>query len=175
MKPTHLTLLALTLTLAAGLGHAQAIWKWKDKDGRIQISDRAPPNDVPARDILSQPPGASSKAGSATPAAAGDVGKPAAAPAAPAASGVDSALEKKRKQDAADKASQQAAAQAADKARVAATKAENCSRARGHMAALESGQRMSRMNANGEREFLDDAARAAESARTRQLMDSNCQ
>lgn len=173
MKPTRLTLLALTLTLAAGLGHAQAIWKWKDKDGRIQISDRAPPNDVPARDILSQPAGASSKATATAPAPVADVGK--AAPTAPAASGVESALDKKRKQDAADKASQQAAAQAAEKARVAAAKAENCSRARGHMAALESGQRMSRMNANGEREFLDDQARAAESARTRQLMDSNCQ
>jgi hypothetical protein len=34
---------------------AQAQWQWVDKDGRKVFSDRAPPPDIPARNILRQP------------------------------------------------------------------------------------------------------------------------
>jgi hypothetical protein len=53
-------------------------------------------------------------------------------------------------------------------------KRKNCERARGQLAALESGQRVSRPNAKGEREFLDDAQRAEEIANSRKAVESLC-
>ncbi|WP_019562115.1 hypothetical protein [Caldimonas manganoxidans] len=51
---------------------------------------------------------------------------------------------------------------------------ENCTRARNYLQTLESGVRLTRTNAKGEREFLGDEARAAEVARTRELIAANC-
>jgi hypothetical protein len=39
---------------------------------------------------------------------------------------------------------------------------------------LESGQRIARVNAQGEREVLDDKGRAEEMQRARQVMASDC-
>ena len=61
-----------------------------------------------------------------------------------------------------------------DENRVAATQAENCSRARGQLAALEQGQRIVRYNAKGEREYLDDKGRADEIQRVRGVMAADC-
>ena len=51
---------------------------------------------------------------------------------------------------------------------------DNCSRARSHLATLESGMRIARTNEKGEREIMDDKARADEMQRTRQIMASEC-
>jgi hypothetical protein len=156
-------LLALTLSLAAGAAHAQAIWKWRDKDGRVQVSDRPPPMEIPEKDILQRPHGARAPAASE------------AAPGAAAASGVDAALEAKRSKAQAEQAAADKAKKDAEKAKQDHAKLENCQRARNQLAALEGGQRVARMNDKGEREILDDAGRAAEIARTRQIADANCQ
>jgi hypothetical protein len=58
--------------------------------------------------------------------------------------------------------------------RDAAARAENCSRARAHLAALADGQRMTRNNAQGEREVLDDKGRAEEMQRARAIIASDC-
>jgi hypothetical protein len=62
----------------------------------------------------------------------------------------------------------------ADENRAAAQRAENCNRARAHVTALESGQRIARVNAQGEREILDDKGRAEEMQRARQVIASDC-
>ena len=62
----------------------------------------------------------------------------------------------------------------AEDAKVAATRAENCNRAKANMRMIDSGVRMTRTNDKGEREFLDDSARAAETRRTREVMASEC-
>ena len=49
-----------------------------------------------------------------------------------------------------------------------------CTQARSQLVALQSGQRIARMNADGEREFLDDAARSEEIARLEQQIGQNC-
>jgi hypothetical protein len=166
---TARTLIAvLTLSLLSGVASAQSIWKWKDKDGRVQISDRAPPMSVPEKDILSRPPGAPNAQTGSNNSVATDQ------PVAAAASGVDPALEAQRRKNLAEQASAKKSQQAADDARQAAQKADNCQRARAQLALLESGQRMTRPNQQGEREFLDDQARADEVKRTRQVMDSSC-
>lgn len=147
---------------------AQAQWKWRDAQGRVQYSDQPPPPGVPAKDVLqspisSAPPKVLSTASApATPSAATAPGK--------SASQADPALEAKRKQ-----AQQEATAKRlAEEAQQTQTKAQNCDRARDYMRTLDSGIRVARTNAKGEREIMDDAARAREAANTRQIMQSQC-
>ncbi|MEX0637667.1 MAG: DUF4124 domain-containing protein, partial [Burkholderiales bacterium] len=59
-------------------------------------------------------------------------------------------------------------------AKEAAAKQENCARAREALATLESGQRVSRTDAQGERYYLDDDARAREAEAARQAVRDWC-
>ena len=165
----HRPLLLAGLLLASLSAVAQ--YQWIDKDGRRVFSDRAPPADVPAKNILSQPRGSATKA--AAPAAveaAAPAASTAVAAAKPPAPGVDKALEEKKKQaEAAD-----AAKQKADEARQAAARADNCKRAQGAKATLDSGMRMARVNAQGEREVLDDTQRGAELKRVNDIIAASC-
>lgn len=158
-------LLAVALVIGCGAASAQGIWKWRDKDGRVQISDRPPPNEVPDKDILQRPNSARMPVAAQ---AASD-----AASEAPAAR-VDTTLEAKKKKAQAEQLAAEKTAKDADAAKREQTKAENCQRARNHMQGLESGLRLSRTNEQGQREFLDDSARAAEVARTRETIAANC-
>lgn len=151
-----LALLALALSLPAA-----AQWKWRDANGRVTASDLPPPRDIPDKDIL-QRPAAASRA--PAPAAV-----PASAASAPRVS-ADKELEARRR---AAEAQQQARAKA-DEQRSAAVRADNCARARSQVATLESGQRMARINDKGERVVLDDAARADEMRRAREIIASEC-
>lgn len=162
------SLLVIALLGIACALPAAAQWKWKDASGRVQYSDLPPPAGVTEKDILQRPNGATRVAPMPTTAAA-------AVPAASAASGlgpkgVEPELEAKRK-----KAEQEEAAKRkAEEQKVAAAKAENCSRARDAMRTLESGVRMARVNAKGEREVYDDKMRAEEMKRARQVAQDNC-
>jgi hypothetical protein len=141
---------------------ASAQWKWRDKGGQIQYSDLPPPSSTPEADILQRPtPGAARSAGSAPAAASAPLLSPKTG---------DPELEAKRL-----KAEQEEAAKKkAEDQRVAMTKLDNCARARAQLKAIEDGQRMSRLNANGEREFLDDKGRAEETQRSRDIVASDC-
>lgn len=154
-----LVLVSVTVT-----SPATAQWAWRDKakDNQVTYSDRPPPSDVPDKDILKRP------------------NQPATYAPAPAVSAseaalskprlVDTSLEAKRKE-----AEKQAAAQKKMEAdKIAAARAENCERTRKQLRALESGARMSSTNAKGELEPMDDAARAAEVARAREVVASDC-
>lgn len=148
---------------------ADAQWKWRDKDGRITISDRPPPREVPDSDILTRPAATTAqRAQAATPA-------PAAAPTTPApAAAPMTALEREVQARRRAAEEEKAAKAKAEEERNAARRAENCRQARNHMAALDSGQRIARTNDKGEREVLDDAARAQEVQRTREVIASDC-
>ncbi|APW38066.1 DUF4124 domain-containing protein [Rhodoferax koreense] len=155
-----------TLVLTAGLGFALAAsaqWQWVDKDGNKVFSDRAPPSDIPDKNILRRPGGNRP----APPPVAVDA---AATPAAPQAKGTDPALEEKKKL--AEEA--EAAKKKAEEARIAAARAENCTRSRQAKASFDSGLRIARTNAQGEREILDDAARAAETKRLQEIIAADC-
>ena len=52
-------------------------------------------------------------------------------------------------------------------------RAENCRSARAHLAALNTGQRIARFNAQGEREILDDKQRASELRRAQQVISAD--
>ena len=100
----------------------------------------------------------------ATPAASG-ASAPLLAP-----KGTDPELEAKRK-----KAEQDAAARKrAEDEKIAIAKVDNCARARVQLKAIDDGQRLSRINAQGEREFLDDKGRAEEAQRARTVIDADC-
>lgn len=160
-RPAVWTLL-LVLGAAAALP-AAAQWKWRDKSGQMQYSDRPPPPGTPEADILQRPPVVAPR--------------PAAVPASGAASAPllvpksgDPELEAKRK-----KAEQEEAARKkAEDDRIAIAKVDNCARAKVQLKALEDGQRMSRINSKGEREFLDDKGRAEEAQRSRDVISADC-
>ncbi len=151
--------------LVATLLPAQAQWVWRDKDGRVTASDLPPPREVGEKDILQRPEQVQRKVAAPAPASA-----PAAAPAAPAKPPVDPKLEAKRREaGAAEQAKQRA-----DDEKNAQLRADNCRRARGHLAALETGQRIARTNEKGEREILDDKGRAEEMRRANEVIASDC-
>jgi len=170
-RPAALLLLAcLALAMAAS---AQAQWKWRDKGGQMHVSDLPPPHDVADKDILQRPHAARLSAQAAS-AASAPAAASATAGAAPASAPGDNKL-------AAEAEARRVKAQAEEKARRKAVedanatiRADNCQRARRSLATLESGQRMARTNDKGEREILDDKARAEESQRTRGIIASDC-
>lgn len=77
--------------------------------------------------------------------------------------------ERKKKEELA-----QAALRKADEERISKAKADNCERARQAQKGLESGIRLSRINSQGEREVMDDAARAVEAKRIQSIVNSDC-
>lgn len=163
---------ALLLGLAAP---AEAQWMWRDQDGRVTASDRPPPATVADKDILSRPAQRAAQAPVFAPPGAASAPAAAASSAAvpgPVATNTPLDRELEARKRAADQ--EQAARQKAEEARLAASRAENCRRARGHAAALDSGQRIARFNAQGEQEVLDDAGRAEELRRAREVIASDC-
>jgi hypothetical protein len=145
---------------------AQAQWKWRDKNGQTQYSDLPPPAGIAESDILQRPNAAQRAAPAAAVAASGAAsGAPALAP-----KGSDPELEAKRR-----KAEQEVAAKKkAEDEKLAIAKADNCLRAKAQIRTLDSGIRIARTNDKGEREFMDDTARAAEAKRTQDIIASDC-
>jgi hypothetical protein len=156
---------------------AMAQWAWVDGNGRKIFSDRGPPADIPAKAIFKRP-GPAIPLVSAEPAvgkAASDSNLQAAsAPLDKASSakpsGVDPVLaERKKKEEQAVEAKRKA-----EQERVGRLKAENCERAKLAKKGMDSGARLARTNAKGEREIMDDAARATESQRIQSIVDADC-
>ena len=169
----HRRLVGLSLAALACLllsNAAQAQWKWRDSRGQIHISDIPPPRDVPDKDVLQRPdPAVRKPAPAPSPAAVAAASSPGGAAVA-AKPPVDAELEEKRKQ-----AEQEKAARAkADEQKAAAVRKDNCQRARDQLNTLESGQRIARVKADGEREYMDDDQRSKETQRARQLIASEC-
>lgn len=180
-SPLMKQLIRLILVVTAGLlaSNALAQWQWLDKDGRKVFSDRPPPASVPEKSILKRPgqlPLATSSNDAATAQlpASGVSAPVAAAPqsaaSTPKISGLDKDLaEKKKKAEQAESDKRKA-----EEDRLRKTRAENCNRAKLAKSGLDSGVRLARINAQGEREILDDAARAAESKRIQAIIDADC-
>lgn len=179
ITPKHLLLLLAGWTFALS---AAAQWQWIGKDGRKVFSDRPPPADIQDKDILKQP---GSRGRAKAPVAATEptegAAPVAAATAAPAAkakadpntpkiSGKDAELQAKKKK----LEEEEAAKKKADDEKVAKARADNCERAKKGLASVNSGDRLATLNAKGEREFMDDNARATESKRLQAIVDSDC-
>ncbi|MGE5453493.1 MAG: DUF4124 domain-containing protein [Acidobacteriota bacterium] len=147
-------------------------WKWRDATGAVQYSDRPPPSGTPDKDILSRPAAARAAAAAAMKAESDSAAPAQSASAAskPDAKATDPDLEAKRKKAEDEKK----AAQKAEEEKVAKNRAENCQRARSYQRTLNDGIRVSRTNANGEREILDDKGRADEQRQVEEIIRNNC-
>lgn len=174
MKFAHLFVLGSACLLLSMGAHAQ--WQWIDKDNKKVFSDQAPPPEVPEKNIVRRPGTPSARPTFSPAPAAPEATDAAAAPVRAAAkadgkpTGVDKELEEKtRKAEEAEKATKAAEAQ-----KIAQAKAENCTRARQAKATFDSGIRVARVNAQGEREIMDDKARAAEQQRLDSVIGADC-
>lgn len=156
----------LIVVLAAVLasGHAFAQWQWVDASGRKVFSDTAPPPNIPEKNVLKRPGGASASAPTPEPVA------PAAAASSIKPPVVDAKLEAKRK----EAENEEAAKRKAEEEKVAAARAENCIRAKNAKATLALGTRVQTVNAKGERDYMDDAARARENQRLDGIIAIDC-
>ena len=167
-----LLLTALACTLATP---AYAQWKWKDASGKVQYSDRPPPQGTPEKDILLRPPGQqmqivqwqNGKVVNTTGAAAA-ASAAASAASEPTKAERDAAAKQKAQEQ------EQAAKRKADEQRVAEQMRSNCTAARGNEQLLLSGQRMVQSNGQGENVAMDDQRRAAELQRVRAVIASDC-
>ena len=129
-------------------------YKWVDQNGKTQYGDVPPPG-VQAQRL--KPPPAGTAPAPAPAAKKGDK------PLSP------EAAYRKRQEDA-----QKENEKAAQAEQEAAAKRENCIRAQEGLRALESGQRIARTDAKGERYYLEDAQIAQETARARQIVQESC-
>jgi hypothetical protein len=157
LRPT----LFLLACLAAPAVLAQ--WQWIDKDGRKVFSDQPPPPSVPDNKIVKRP-------GARMPEAEPVAAAAASAASIPKVSGKDKELEEKKKQMAAAEAEKKKA----QDDEMAKARAENCDRAKRTKATIDSGVRLSTANAKGEREIMDDTARAAELKRAETIIARDC-
>ena len=156
---------------------ATAQWAWTDEEGRTVFSDRAPATSVPDKRIFKRPGPAKLTGNQDVPANTGaDVASAkTASPVQPVASnpqaaGLDKELAERKKKTEQTQAEQRKL----EEERISKLKADNCERARQAQKTLESGVRLSRTNAMGEREILDDAARAAEAKRMQSIVATDC-
>ncbi|SFM66348.1 DUF4124 domain-containing protein [Variovorax sp. OV329] len=177
MKLASLLSTCLGCCLLLPMG-AQAQWQWIDKTGKPVFSDTAPPPDVPEKNILRRgnlppprpAPGVVNLGGDDAGKAPGAATAAAPAPAPETKPRVDKELEEKtRKAEEEEKAKK-----AAEEKKVAQAKTENCNRARQAKATYDSGIRVARLNAQGEREIIDDNMRAQEMRRLQSVIDSDC-
>lgn len=144
---------------------AWAQWQWIDKDGRKVFSDRSPPAEIQEKNILKRPGNHQS---AAVPVSASSAALRKAS--APKLSGKDAQLEARKKQAEEEDAAKKKAAEE----KMAKARADNCERAKKGLASFHSGVRISVTNAKGEREIMDDNARALETKRLQGIADSDC-
>ena len=144
-------------------GFAQQ-YKWTDKNGKTQYGDTPPPG-VKATPLK----GSSAPAGAPAPeskAAAKGAKGAAKGPLTPAEQ--DAAFRKRQLE--AEKA-RETEAKTAEKTQA---KRDNCANSTELVRSIESGQRIARTDAKGERYYMDDQQRSAELAKARKNMQQNC-
>jgi hypothetical protein len=147
-------ILGCLAALASNAAHAQRVYKCVDANGKTTYSTEPCPSGATASTLKIDPaPAAKPASGKA----AG--GKPAPTP--------EGEFQKRRQEK--EEAEKQMAKSSAEKQEAQ----ENCVRARGTLAQLESG-RVARVDAAGERRFLDDDQLAAEKSRARSLIQEWC-
>ncbi|HEY0878158.1 MAG TPA: DUF4124 domain-containing protein [Zeimonas sp.] len=188
MIPTRSVLCGLAAAFLVVANTAEAVpWQWRDAQGRMVYSDRPPPADVRASQIVrspAAPPAASPSSGSATaaPAPTPTPGAPdhAAAPATDRAGASAAAtpavtwVERERAfraRQAEREANEAKAREEEERATLAKRACEDTQRT---IRTLESGLRVVSVNTNGESETLDDAERARRLKTARADLERHC-
>lgn len=142
---------------------AHAQWMWKDDAGHTMISDQPPPANVPESRILRSPNGRGMSATPAAPAPLTD-------DATKQKSTADQDLEyKKHQKELADAAKKQQDEAAKDQ-----EMQQRCQALRANLQTLQSGVRIARTDDQGQRYFVDDSQRAAETQKVQSDVASSC-
>jgi hypothetical protein len=144
--------IVIALLVIAPITATAEVFSWRDADGKMHYSDR--PSMDPGVD--SRRIGAPTDASDDVPTAVKN-----------AADRKDEAA--KQTKEAGEKAAKEEQQRTSD-----AQRQENCERARQNLEGIESGIIRFRMTESGEREGLDGAARDAELANARQMVEANC-
>ena len=165
MKRIRILAALAAASLLAAPGVAQQLYKYVDKDGRVQYSDRPPPDGRKAEKVTGSRVGTVSPGATAAAAAGSEAAK---------ASGPKSAAEleqdfRKRKMEAEDKSRKDEKV-----AQEKQAQDESCANSRRQLAGLQAGGRAARLNEQGERIFLDDDAIRQESERFQREIAANC-
>lgn len=159
----------VAFAMASICAQALAQYVWTDEKGVRQYSDQPPPASVPNSRIIrgkGMPvPAASASAEAGSKAGAASTGNTPAA-SAPSLAERNADFNKRRAQQAANEK------KAADEEKLSQQKKTNCERAANYKRTLESGMRVSRTDANGERAVLTDEERAQELRQAQQMLDS---
>jgi hypothetical protein len=149
-------ILAVLAALAFAAAASAQTYKWVDKDGKVRYGDTPPPG-VKATPLKGP-------SGPAAPAASAKTDdKKGGKPLSP------EAAFRKRQQD------QKEAEEKSSKERAEAdSRRQNCQVAQANLRQLESGQRIASVNAQGERVFIDDSERAAQTQRAQKAVSEHC-
>lgn len=164
-------LIVIAASLAFSASAAAQMYKWKDKDGHTRYGDVPPPgaNATPMRG-----PSRSAPYAAPTP----DDAKADAKADPKADAKADAKNEKALTPEQAFRKRQQERAAADEKAQQERQRAEakrsNCETAQTQLRVLQSGQRVSTVNAAGERVYIDDDQRAAEMTRAQKAVADWC-
>lgn len=148
----HLRVVQLVALIALAAPAAAQVHVWKDSDGQTHYSD------IPPRGIDSQTvdiPTPSSQGGNS-------------------GAGHKTLQEQEAEFRKRQAERSEAEAKQADESARKAKLARQCADARNQLKALESGQRVTRFNAKGEREYLNDAQREEAAADLRKSLEEHC-
>ncbi|MDB5805885.1 MAG: hypothetical protein JWN73_3207 [Betaproteobacteria bacterium] len=165
-------LIGLSLVMACGAAHAQ-LYHYKDAQGRMVYSDTPPPAGVPAANVLKAPKLRQGSPGPDAPAATADAKdgkdgkdpKDGKAKKGPQTTAEREADYKKRMAEADKKGKEDA--QKADQTQ---QNQARCTALQANLAALQSGQRMRKIDASGNPYFVEDTERSADVAKAQQDM-----
>ncbi|ENO93256.1 hypothetical protein C662_08385 [Thauera sp. 28] len=165
MSRPAVVLLALLIALPA----SAQIYRWTDSAGQVHFTDTPPPSEdyaVIQRPRTTAAPTPAAVAPEPAPESEDETAEAQAGPQTTAER--EQALRKRRLEKEEAEAKQQ------DEAAREAERKRFCEDTANQITALRSGQRVSRFNARGEREFLDDSARAAETERLERQIAEHC-
>jgi hypothetical protein len=155
-----LAALVLLIGFAAQMpSGAQQLYRWVDENGRVQYSDRPPPPGASSQTQIKKKPRSSSQA-----AASRDQQAPAPKSYAEQEAEFRKRQVEKAEQEAKEKQEKQAAAE----------RKRQCDEARNYLGGLKAGAQFVKYNAAGEREYLDDKARAEEIKRAEKTVAAAC-
>lgn len=164
-------LLLLCMVLLPAIANAE-IYKWKDKDGVTRYSDVPPPSNIKQETIRGKRTVTSTGQAPST-AVEGDlaasVNRSKATDKAKASGASQDDAAKKRAQDADLQKAEDQQKQAALK-----IKQENCNAAKKNLITYTTGGRISKINDNGEREYLGDEDLAKGKADSQRDVDAYC-
>lgn len=157
LRPPLRLFAAFAMVLGSSLAHAQ--YSWIDANGVRHFSDRPPPPSTPPHRILKAPGRAASppQASPASPTPGTDVAAPAAGP--------KTLAQREEEYRARTKMREEQDRKDAAEAGRRRDLAQHCRDARAMRAQVESGVRIAKFDAKGERSFMTDEERAAQLAR----------